>query len=76
MFPLHDTSFEGISVKVPHVSLKILAEEFGEKSLTNTRYHWYVVCCLLLPYFSVSESNLNRHRFNKAAKVWEAGMSV
>ncbi|KAK5398533.1 mannosyltransferase [Exophiala xenobiotica] len=56
LFPLQDASFEGISVKVPHDSDKILAEEYGKKSLTNTRYHW--------------------HRFNKAAKVWEAEISV
>ncbi|KAK5262785.1 mannosyltransferase [Exophiala xenobiotica] len=56
LFPLQDASFEGISVKVPHDSDKFLAEEYGRKSLTNTRYHW--------------------HRFNKAAKVWEAEITV
>ncbi|KAK5309488.1 mannosyltransferase [Exophiala xenobiotica] len=62
LFPLQDASFEGISVKVPHDSHKILAEEYGKKSLTNTRYH--------------CESDLNGHHFNKAAKVWEAEISV
>lgn len=63
LFPLQDASFEGISVKVPHDSDKILAEEYGKKSLTNTRYHWYVVCCLLLPCVSVSESNIEQASF-------------
>ncbi|KAK5289522.1 mannosyltransferase [Exophiala xenobiotica] len=43
LFPLQDASFEGISVKVPYDSDKILSEEYGKKSLTNTRYHWYAI---------------------------------
>ncbi|KAK5332105.1 mannosyltransferase, partial [Exophiala xenobiotica] len=41
LFPLQDMSFERISVKVSHDSDKFLAEEYGRKSLTNTRYHWH-----------------------------------
>jgi hypothetical protein len=43
LFPLKDESFEGISVKVPHEPARILAEEYGKKSLTNTRFHWYAI---------------------------------
>ncbi|EXJ60280.1 hypothetical protein A1O7_04432 [Cladophialophora yegresii CBS 114405] len=41
LFPLQNESFEGIAVRVPRKSAKILSEEYGEKSLTNTRFHWH-----------------------------------
>ncbi|KIW27703.1 uncharacterized protein PV07_07420 [Cladophialophora immunda] len=41
LFPLQDTTVEGIGVKVPHNPAKILAEEYGKKSLTKTRFHWH-----------------------------------
>jgi hypothetical protein len=69
LFPLQDTPFEGISVRVPHDSAKILAEEYGKKSLTNTRYHWYAI---VVTMYSASDLTLSRHRFNKASKIWEA----
>ncbi len=69
LFPLQDASFEGISVKVPHDSDKVLTEEYGKKSLTQTRFHWYVIAVTL---YSASGLTLNRHRFNKASKIWEA----
>ncbi|OAP65659.1 hypothetical protein AYL99_01631 [Fonsecaea erecta] len=41
LFPLQDSTFEGIDVKVPRNPAKILAEEYGKKSLSNTRFHWH-----------------------------------
>ncbi|KIX94989.1 uncharacterized protein Z520_09299 [Fonsecaea multimorphosa CBS 102226] len=41
LFPLQDATFEGIAVKVPHDSVQILAQEYGKKSLTKTRFHWH-----------------------------------
>ncbi|OAL39560.1 hypothetical protein AYO20_00957 [Fonsecaea nubica] len=36
-----DTTFEDIGVKVPRNPAKILAEEYGRRSLTKTRFHWH-----------------------------------
>ncbi|KAK5358371.1 mannosyltransferase [Exophiala xenobiotica] len=41
LFPLKDASFEGVNVKVPHNAVRILIEEYGRKSLTETRFHWH-----------------------------------
>ncbi|KIX02443.1 uncharacterized protein Z518_08384 [Rhinocladiella mackenziei CBS 650.93] len=41
LFPLRDTSLEGVRVKVPRDSAKVLQDEYGKKSLTNTRFHWH-----------------------------------
>ncbi|KIW76323.1 hypothetical protein Z517_11069 [Fonsecaea pedrosoi CBS 271.37] len=41
LYPLQDTTFEGIVVKVPRDPAKILAKEYGKKSLTQTRFHWH-----------------------------------
>ncbi|KAK5947755.1 mannosyltransferase [Knufia fluminis] len=41
IYPLEQSDFEGVEVKVPAKSDKILREEYGARSLTNTRFHWY-----------------------------------
>jgi hypothetical protein len=71
LFPLKDEKFEGISVKVPHEPASILAEEYGKKSLTNTRFHWYAIAVCSVCVVPTSELISNRHRFNKASKIWE-----
>jgi len=42
LFPLVEGYFEGIHVKTPHRSSKILRHEYGDKSLSNPKMHWYV----------------------------------
>lgn len=39
MFPLRDSYFEGMPVKIPYDYKRLLVEEYGEKSITNTFYH-------------------------------------
>ncbi|KAJ9609548.1 mannosyltransferase [Cladophialophora chaetospira] len=68
LFPLQEESFEGISVKVPYDSAKILAREYGKKSLTNARFHWQVITVAL--HFKL-DLTMSRHRFNKASNLWE-----
>ncbi|KAK5096711.1 mannosyltransferase [Exophiala xenobiotica] len=41
IYPLQRSNLEGIEVLVPAKSDKILGEEYGAKSLTNTRFHWH-----------------------------------
>lgn len=38
IFPLRDSFFEGIHVKIPYEYAALLAEEYGAKSLTVTEY--------------------------------------
>jgi hypothetical protein len=39
IFPLRQTTFEGVSVKVPYAYQELLVSEYGEKSLIDTVYH-------------------------------------
>ncbi|KIV89451.1 hypothetical protein PV10_06851 [Exophiala mesophila] len=41
LFPLRESTLEDTLVKVPQQSAKILAEEYGKKSLTRERFHWH-----------------------------------
>ncbi|KKY25785.1 putative mannosylphosphorylation protein [Diplodia seriata] len=38
IFPLRDSTFENMPVKIPYAYTALLQEEYGSKSLTNTRY--------------------------------------
>lgn len=42
IFPLRNSNFEGVSVKIPYAYIELLEEEYSPRSLTNTRYHGYV----------------------------------
>lgn len=42
IFPLRDSFFEGIHVKVPFEYMPLLAEEYGEKCFTETNFEGYV----------------------------------
>ncbi|KAH0562844.1 hypothetical protein GP486_002531 [Trichoglossum hirsutum] len=42
IFPLRDSTFEGIPVKIPYAYVGILAEEYGKQSLTRTKFAGYV----------------------------------
>jgi hypothetical protein len=39
IFPLRQTTFEGVPVKVPYAYQDLLVSEYGEKSLIDTVYH-------------------------------------
>lgn len=39
LYPLLETTFEGAPVKIPFGYKKMLESEYGEKALTNTRFH-------------------------------------
>lgn len=39
LFPLRDTIFEGVPVKIPYRYADLLEEEYGEQSLTLTDYN-------------------------------------
>jgi hypothetical protein len=39
IFPLRQTTFEGVPVKVPYAYQELLVSEYGEKSLIDTVYH-------------------------------------
>ncbi|EED16702.1 mannosylphosphorylation protein (Mnn4), putative [Talaromyces stipitatus ATCC 10500] len=41
IFPLRRTVFEGVPAKVPYAYTKLLADEYGEKSMTNPRFNGY-----------------------------------
>ncbi|KAI5293971.1 hypothetical protein KEM55_006825, partial [Ascosphaera atra] len=38
LFPLRDSYFEGLPVKIPYAYNKLLIEEYGEKALTETHF--------------------------------------
>lgn len=42
MFPLRDTTFEGVACKIPYRYDEILAAEYGQKALNMTKFHGYV----------------------------------
>lgn len=38
IFPLRDSVFEGINVKIPYQYTKLLSSEYGSRSLSNTKF--------------------------------------
>lgn len=42
VFPLLDTTFEGLPAKIPYRYKEILASEYGKASLSKTEFHEYV----------------------------------
>lgn len=38
IYPLRDSYFEGIKVKIPYAYKKLLVEEYGDSSITNTHF--------------------------------------
>lgn len=38
IFPLRDSLFEGVVVKIPYEYTKLLEEEYGSKALTVTKF--------------------------------------
>ncbi|KAL1997277.1 hypothetical protein VTN49DRAFT_7309 [Thermomyces lanuginosus] len=41
LFPLRDSLFEGVPVKIPFAFVKLLTDEYGKNSITGTRYNGY-----------------------------------
>jgi len=41
IFPLLDTTFEGVQAKIPYRYKEILASEYGKGALSKTDYHEY-----------------------------------
>ncbi|KAH6884521.1 mannosylphosphorylation protein [Thelonectria olida] len=39
VFPLRETTFEGVPAKIPYRYKEMLTSEYTEKALTNTKYH-------------------------------------
>jgi hypothetical protein len=39
VFPLRDTTFEGVPCKIPYRYQDMLRAEYGKKALSNTEYH-------------------------------------
>ncbi|KAK7418247.1 mannosyltransferase [Neonectria punicea] len=39
VFPLRDTTFEGVAAKIPFRYKEMLASEYGRKALMNTKFH-------------------------------------
>lgn len=39
MFPLRDTVFEGVPVKIPYSYKRMLAAEYGDRALRRKVYH-------------------------------------
>lgn len=46
MFPLLDTTFEGVPAKIPFKYKEFLAAEYGAKSLYNKNFHEYAFSSL------------------------------
>ncbi|KAJ5170331.1 LicD [Penicillium coprophilum] len=42
IFPLRDSFFEGVPVKIPYAYTYILEEEYGPRALTRTRFYGYI----------------------------------
>ena len=40
VYPLQQSTFEGVAVNVPIHSEALLQEEYGKKVLTNDHFHW------------------------------------
>ncbi|KAI9773131.1 MAG: hypothetical protein M1840_008252 [Geoglossum simile] len=41
IFPLRDSTFEGVRVKIPYAYVGILSEEYGKRSLVNAQFNGY-----------------------------------
>ncbi|KAK5069407.1 mannosyltransferase [Lithohypha guttulata] len=68
IYPLQQSDMEGARVHVPAKSDKILREEYGVRSLTNTKFHWYKLSCI----FPVSDLlTVSRHKFDTQSQLWE-----
>lgn len=39
IFPLRDSYFEGVPVKIPYAYADLLIDEYGARSLSNTEFH-------------------------------------
>jgi phosphorylcholine metabolism protein LicD len=39
LYPLRETTFEGVTAKIPYKYRDFLAGEYGEKALSNTEYN-------------------------------------
>ena len=48
LFPLRESTFEGLPVKVPYNYVKLLTDEYGKSALTKVRHygHWFNVTAM------------------------------
>lgn len=71
LFPLRDSLFEGVPVKIPFAFVKLLTDEYGKNSITGTRYNgcadsfhashgWY----------DGANEFISRYTFNEEAQLW------
>jgi hypothetical protein len=72
LFPLRDSYFEGIPVKIPFEYRSLLEAEYGKKSLTVTQFSKYVPSSRSLCHISATDfaNVVDSHRFNPETKIW------
>ncbi|KAK5080691.1 mannosyltransferase [Lithohypha guttulata] len=58
IYPLTLSQIEGIEVKVPARSNRILLEEYGPEALTNTRFHWYELAGFIYGVVSIDSEQV------------------
>ncbi|KPM43034.1 hypothetical protein AK830_g3560 [Neonectria ditissima] len=54
VFPLRDTTFEGVAAKIPYRYKEMLASEYGRSALMNTKFHYHEFDQKLLKWVSKS----------------------
>jgi hypothetical protein len=67
IFPLRESTFEGVAVKVPYNYKAVLEEEYTKSSLTRIYYAKYVSSLLV----KQKRLTFSRHRFNQTTLLWE-----
>ncbi|RFU73636.1 mannosylphosphorylation [Trichoderma arundinaceum] len=56
VYPLRDTTFEGVPCKIPYRYEEMLAAEYGTKALTRTEFHGYRFNDEAMKWVSIEES--------------------
>ncbi|KAJ5085889.1 hypothetical protein N7532_010660 [Penicillium argentinense] len=69
IWPLRESYFEDVPVKIPYAYVELLEEEYGAKSLTNADFHEYVFFGLP-EYFNLILTSTSHH-FNEKTKIWD-----
>ncbi|ROT39339.1 mannosylphosphorylation protein [Sodiomyces alkalinus F11] len=57
LFPLLDTTFEGVEVKIPFKYKEMLESEYGEEALTRKKFHGHVFDDIKMEWAPLHEEN-------------------
>lgn len=73
LYPMRESSYEGVPALIPYAYDKILIEEYHERALTATEYEGLVPTIIISSFFCMPFGALtqtDRHRFNPEERLW------